>query len=101
LRQWGIIPMRSLPIVLAAVIILGACTTTQQITLPDGSTGQLVRCGGIQHSMADCYAMAGQVCPRGYDIVDERGEAHPFIVSGQYSTIGGTSIHRTLMVRCH
>jgi hypothetical protein len=86
---------------LVALVLLGSCTTAQPITLPDGSQGQLVRCGGIQHSMADCFAMAGQICPRGYDIVDERGEAHPFVVSGGYSTIAGTSVHRSLMVRCH
>jgi len=83
------------------------------ITLPDGSQGKLIGCGGIQHDMASCYLKAGEQCPNGYDIIDERGESHPFIVSsgqltgspayvqGGYTTVGGSIINRTLMVRCH
>lgn len=90
-----------------------ACTTSRPITLPSGEQGRLIGCGGIQHSFADCYVKAGEICPHGYDVLLQNGEAQPFAVSsggfsaspaaasGGYSAFSGSSVQRTLMVQCH
>jgi hypothetical protein len=86
--------------ILAAVALAG-CVTARPLTLPNGQQGEVIRCNGMARSMADCYEKAGATCPKGYDIVDANGEAHPMIVANNSSLIGGSVVHRSLMVQCH
>jgi hypothetical protein len=100
-------------IAIMLIAIVTACTTSQPIGLPDGTVGQLIGCGGVQHAMADCYLKAGKICPKGYDIVQADGEAQPFsashgsingttaAVQGSYSSYSGSIVNRSLIVKCH
>jgi hypothetical protein len=69
----------------AAALGLAACshaqtqTTTlpnesQTINLRNGQQAQEVRCDGTHQDYDSCYAKAGEVCPRGYDIVDSNSD---------------------------
>jgi hypothetical protein len=86
---------------LALMAALTGCVTARPLTLPSGAQGEVIRCNGMARSMADCYEKAGEACPRGYDIVDASGEAQPLLVATNSSLIGGSVVHRSLMVQCH
>ena len=59
--------------------------------------------------MADCYAEAGRMCPRGYDVLGGDKEDQPFSMGSGYAsggnagvtTYSGTLVFRNMMVRCH
>lgn len=99
-------------LVVAAALVLGGCVTARETTLPNGARGEVISCNGIQHSMADCFARAGDDCPQGYDVVGGDAESQPFLASnggftanryaaqGSYQTLGGTRTKRSLMVEC-
>jgi hypothetical protein len=53
---------------LLAAVPLAGCVSAQRASLPGGAQGYMVSCSGIQHTLADCYTKAAQVCPAGYDI---------------------------------
>jgi hypothetical protein len=87
-------------IMLIALTLIG-CTTSRPITLPDGSKGLLIGCGGVQHSMEDCYVKAGEQCSSGYDIINSsegNGPNSKMAALGGYNTGG---IDRSLIVSCH
>jgi hypothetical protein len=96
-----------------ACIALSACTTSRTITLADGTQGQKIACNGAVQTMNDCYAKAGEMCPRGFDVIGADGEAHPFAMSnggfsanpyyasGGYTSTMGTVVTRSMIVRCH
>ena len=93
--------MIKLIIVMAACGVLSACTTAHPMILPDGTTGQVIGCGGVQHSMMDCYEKAGKMCKAGYDVISGGEE---YGVNSRMATLGGTNvgaIDRTLIVKCH
>lgn len=60
------------------------------MAMPGGGKGFMIGCGGIQHTMADCYVKAAQMCPGGYDIVGADVESVPIM----------NPYERSLMVRC-
>jgi hypothetical protein len=53
-----------------AAIIISACTTTQEIRRPDGSTEYLVACGASL-GWNICYDKANEICPAGYTTLSE------------------------------
>jgi len=77
------------------------CVTARPLTLPSGAQGEVILCNGMARSIADCYEKAGEACPSGYDVVDASGEAHPLIMATSSSLVGGSVVHRPLMVQCH
>jgi len=49
---------------------ISACTTSQEIKRPDGSTEYLVACGaGTGWNI--CYQKANELCPSGYNTLSE------------------------------
>lgn len=44
---------------------LAGCSSQGELVLPDGSRGYLVKCAGTE-----CMVKSGEVCPRGYDILN-------------------------------
>lgn len=62
----------------ALLVLLTGCSTTSQMVLPDGRQGHLVTCerDAITNTTTGrCMAMAGQLCPRGYDVVRNDGDS--------------------------
>jgi hypothetical protein len=87
-------------VVFVVSCMLYACTTSRQMTLPDGTQGQMIGCSGVQHDMGSCYLKAGEICPDGYDIVNQSQGGGPN--SAAASLIGAQGgIDRELIVRCH
>ena len=76
--------------VAAALLALVGCTTAHPTPLPGGGQGFMIGCGGVQHTMIDCFARAGQVCPDGYDVVTASAESTPII----------NPYERSILVRC-
>lgn len=70
------------------------------MTLPDGSRGQLIGCGGIQNDMATCFVKAGQICPNGYDVLNSQEGNGPNSAAAALIGVYG-AIDRQLIVRCH
>lgn len=92
--------MRRVILGAALCVALSGCVSARPLTLPSGARGEVVRCGGMAHSIADCYERAGEACPLGYDIVSENGEAHPLVMATSSSLIGGSVVRRSLIVQC-
>ena len=85
--------MRSLLVGLTlclAEIGLSGCVSATPIALPGGGQGYGIGCGGIQHTAADCYVRAAQVCPGGYDVTAYNQEFVPLLAP----------FARTMFVRC-
>ena len=56
---------------LAGLLGVSACSVTATpIHGRDGAPYQYISCGGLIHSLTDCYAMADKVCPNGYRVSD-------------------------------
>jgi hypothetical protein len=78
---------------------LAACTTARPMTLPDGSQGAMIGCSGVQHTMSRCYLKAGELCPRGYDVIAGGQGQGPNAATAALIGVYG-SIDRELIVRC-
>lgn len=87
--------------VLLGLCALTACTTSRQITLPDGSQGKMVQCNGTLNDMASCQIEAGKACPAGYTVIDgneRRGIASMPNGAGGINQIATES--RSLLIKC-
>jgi hypothetical protein len=97
---------------IAMLSLLGGCAMSDEMVLPDGTKGHKISCDGAFLSMGNCYKKAGEMCPKGYAILGQGGEANPYgtssgqlsgnqsYVQGGYVTQYGTIITRDLYVRC-
>ncbi len=86
------------------ILCLAGCTTATPTVLPDGSKGVMIDCNGDINSMSSCFKKAGEMCPAGYDIINQGQESTPvFGASGSgagFGMYGGAIVHRNLMVHC-
>lgn len=71
-------------IILTMFLVLNGCATATKLTLPNGSTGYDINCGGTAVSVSECYKKAGQVCSSGYDVVSSHNQAGTIYWQGQY-----------------
>lgn len=55
---------------IAAVMLLVGCTTTQQIKRPNGEVEYVIGCGASL-GWNICYDKANEVCPAGYKTIAE------------------------------
>lgn len=81
--------------------LIGACSTSKPVTLPDGRVGRVVECNGTMNSIAGCYEEAGKMCPAGYTVLDaqqERGRAALPDGTGGYNVL--PTAHRMMLVAC-
>ena len=90
--------MKTLLTIGFAALSLAACVSSRAITLPDGRMGELIECN---RNAGDCVAEAGQICPRGYDLLASGGQSHPYLIATSAGLVGGTSSQWTMMVHCH
>lgn len=87
-------------LITAAVLMLAGCVSSAKTVLPDGRQGQIVSCPGLAHSMADCWAKAAEVCPKGYDVVGTDAESATAYSATPGYAFGGSVMQRALMVSC-
>lgn len=83
-----------------ALVALAGCISASKTVLPDGRQGQIVSCPGLANSLADCWAKAGQICPKGYEIVGTDAEATPAAMISGNMMMAGSVMHRSIMVTC-
>lgn len=93
--------------------LLSACVSSRPLVMPDGRQAQAISCGGPMRTMTDCMAKAGEMCPAGYDVIDQESQGTPMAFSsgnasvtawgGQaaFSGFSGVRVSRTMVVRCH
>jgi hypothetical protein len=58
--------------VVAAALALSACSTSQEIKRPDGSSEFDIACGAST-GWDVCYSKANEVCPGGYQDLSKEG----------------------------
>ena len=104
-------------IFILSALLLASCTTAKEISLPDGSKGYSVSCGGTLNSFASCFNKAGEMCgDKGYQILDKSGEVIPFAqansnAGGSFTNFGGgfsgnsnfyasSFVNRDLFIKC-
>jgi len=72
--------------VIAAVVVLAAagCVSVNPvpITGPSGRPGYAMQCSGMGRTIEQCYQIAGQKCPRGYQIVSQTSDIIAMPVNG-------------------
>jgi len=61
--------MKAFTVVLLS-LALAACSTSQRIARPDGSSEFLIQCGAST-GWDICYSKANEVCPTGYADLDK------------------------------
>ena len=54
---------------IACIVLLSACASAKQITLPSGNSGYSINCSGTAVSISKCVEKAGEACPNGYNII--------------------------------
>jgi hypothetical protein len=72
--------MKNLLVILSLSSLVMACAQATPVTTPSGNRGFAVSCGAAL--LDECYAKAGEVCPSGYEILDQQGSRY----LGQLST---------------
>jgi hypothetical protein len=80
--------MRLAALVLVVLAACGPAVSSTQVRGPDGVTNWLaIEC----HDPMRCFQRAGEACPTGYDVADQRGRVTP--ARDVYA--------RELLVHCH
>ena len=69
--------------------ILGGCTTAVPIMAPSGTYGYSLN-SSSSGDIGACYRKAGEMCPAGYDVIDQHNKSPGFF----------TNADRSLIVRC-
>ncbi len=96
---------------LVLILALPACEVQpQQMVGPHGKKAYSMKCNGMGRSLQDCYKKAGEVCPKGYNIIDRSDQFGGFISNGAvnspahgvaYTSGTTTAIHNSLLaVEC-
>jgi hypothetical protein len=107
MRAWGI----NLAALLA--VACGGCVSSQETFTPTGQKGHVINCtpgwtGGIVGAVASantswgqCYQRAGEICgTRGFDILQQVGEAGAYAQVGQGGGFASTTNNRTMIIQC-
>ena len=78
------------------------CATVTPINRGAGQPAEyLVECNGDVAPWSKCFAKANQVCPRGYDVIEQASDQSPTGAAIGGSASFGVAIHRQLHVRCN
>ena len=91
--------------ILGAALFFAGCTTSKQITGPDGRTAHSISCNGGANNIGNCFEKAGDICgSAGYDVLDKDGSVVPISTlrgsNGRVSGFGTAAVNRSLLVRC-
>jgi hypothetical protein len=95
--------MRSVLTVVLVLLSLTGCAkpTARSLTLPDGSAGLAIRCGGSNMLISDCYAKAGELCPKGYSVLTSDTFEQPSMMATSAIAVAGSYTAREMLVKCH
>jgi len=101
---------------LVLVALNSGCAVSTPIVLPSGEQGFAIDCEGYSTSFTKCYEKAGEVCPRGYDVLErifeepkeENNEVNVHVHVGDGNSSAGTSVgdssyrqpQRTIFIQC-
>lgn len=60
-----------------AVLVLASCATPQVVRAvgANGDETYTLRCSGVRYIWNDCYDEAERLCPEGYEVLEQLGEA--------------------------
>jgi hypothetical protein len=84
-----------------AVIGLSACAVANKTIGPDGRQAISINCSGAALAWNQCYEKAGDMCPRGYDIISKDGDGGNAMAGGGSGWFGGSVNNtRTLFIAC-
>lgn len=87
--------------ILTVAVLMASCATSQQIVLPSGETGFTVNCGTYEgNSWSACYKKAGEMCPTGYDVLEEKESSDKSVIANQYSFQTLDDDQRTMLIQC-
>ena len=69
--------MKLLATIGIAVLALTSCATPQveRTVGTDGGETYTLRCSGVRYIWNDCYDEAERLCPEGYQVLEQLGEA--------------------------
>jgi hypothetical protein len=81
------------------VVVASACgPTATPIRGPDGTQWWSIAC---RHSQSECWAKAGDVCPRGYETADQSGgTTGATAINTGYTTTVVTHYRGEMLIRC-
>lgn len=74
--------MRVLLLCGAALILAGCAVNVSQVTGPDGKQAYVMKCSGYMRDRGDCLAKAGELCPHGYNVVDDSSQTSGAMLIG-------------------
>lgn len=92
-------------ITLIGLTVLTACAGAQETVAPDGRKAYALDCGGGGRTWAMCLTRAGEVCPRGYDVIAGNNSAGGQMVGATANAYGATLfgapvIDRSMLIAC-
>lgn len=90
--------MRINIVIIIATTVVVACTSAKKVNGPDGEPGwYMVSC---EDDRAKCVEKAGETCPKGYDVADDKKSVGAYAVPiGNSAYVGESSSYR-MLVKC-
>ena len=82
-----------------SLVLLAGCAAPiepKPISGPSGQAGYSMQCSGMMRTLEACYQKAGEVCPKGYNVVAQNSSVVGLPVAG------GTMIapQHSLIIEC-
>ncbi|MEO3988158.1 hypothetical protein [Plesiomonas shigelloides] len=85
-------------IALSSVVLLSGCVGISPETFvgPNGKTAYSMECSGMGRTLNACYKKAGDVCPGGYQIIENSSEMN----FGRFNGNLMVANKRSLVIEC-
>ena len=92
-------------VTLTALAVLAACAGAQETVAPDGRKAYALDCSGSGRTWAMCLSRAGEVCPKGYDVIAGDNSTAGPIVGASANAYGATLFgapvtDRSMLIAC-
>ena len=98
--------MKKLILTLTIIFLISSCAKPTPIILPSGEKGFAIQCGDSD-TWTSCYEIAGEMCPRGYDVSEEffekKDKRRPSLFPLLWGRTGQRvkqETERTLFIKC-
>jgi hypothetical protein len=85
-------------VAVSSLLVCWGCASIEPIPIkgPNGRDGYTMRCSGAGRTLEACYQKAGEVCPRGYNVVSQDASTVAFGSGGNLYA----APQRNLTVEC-
>ena len=83
---------------IVGTLLLGCAVPVTMITGPDGHPAYSMKCSGLGRDRQACLAKAGEICPHGYNVVDDDRQLAGVVVT-QYAVIPAQRDYLTISCR--